>query len=270
MELNYEILARAASEAARRAGDYIARERLGFSAEAIEYKGTQNLVSYVDRGAEDFLRAELLGLLPSALFVAEESYDPLVAERVQREELVAWVVDPLDGTTNFTHDMAPYCVSIALVEGKRPVVGVVYEITRGECYVAWKDGPCLLNDRPVAVSKIDSIERSLVVTGLAYKKAEAIDAFDRMFRYFNLHSNGPRRCGSAAADMAYVAAGRAECFYHNYLGPWDVAAGSLLVERAGGVVCDWQGGDNHIFTGHIIATNAAAHNAFFEKLNELK
>lgn len=270
MELNYEFLARHVAQIARQVGAYIARERLDFSATAIEYKGTQNLVSYVDRTAEELLKKELMALLPSAEFVAEESYDPALAQAVRQEGKVAWVVDPLDGTTNFTHDMAPYCVSIALVEGKRPVVGVVYEITRDECFVAWHGGPCLLNDRPVRVSTVDSIERSLVVTGLAYKKAEAIDAFDRTFRYFNLHSNGARRLGSAAADLAYVAAGRAECFYHTHLGPWDIAGGALLVQCAGGQVTDWTGEDDYIFSGNVIATNGTTHDDFTKILNDLR
>lgn len=270
MELNYEFLARETARIARLAGAYIAQERLSFSGDSIEYKGVQNLVSYVDREAEELIQKELTALLPAALFVAEESYDPAVAQTVRNENRLAWVVDPLDGTTNFTHDIAPYCVSIALVEGRKSLVGVVFEITRGECFVAWRGGPCLLNNRPVRVSTIDTIERSLVTTGLAYKKAEAIDAFDRMFRYFNLHSNGARRLGSAAAELAYVAAGRAECFYHTMLGPWDIAGGALLVECAGGRVTDWAGNDDHIFSGDVIATNEATYTDFLTILNDLR
>lgn len=266
MDQNFQNLCLSVCDVARRAGAYIAGERKTFTAEKIEYKGTQNLVSYVDKTAQKMIIESLSTLVPDSLFLAEEADNSAF---VVDQTRYTWIIDPLDGTTNFTHGVPPYAVSIALRYGGQTVVGVIYEITCGECFYAWQGGECYLNGEVVRVSSIDSIERGLVITGLAYKTADTIEAFRRSFDYFNLNSNGARRLGSAATDLAYVAAGRAECFYQKNLAAWDVAAGAFLVERAGGVVVDYSGGDDFVFGGQIIATNAAAHRPFFAKLQEL-
>lgn len=265
MELNFQQICLSVCDIARQAGAYIAGERKTFSPAQIEYKGVQNLVSYVDKTAESLIIESLERLLPQAAIIAEESHSSSQGNRAE----LTWIIDPLDGTTNFTHGMPPYCVSIALMCGSSVVVGVVYEITVGECFYAWKGSDCYLNGERIEVSKIDSIDRSLVVTGLAYKTQDTIEAFRRSFDYFNLNSNGARRLGSAATDLAYVAAGRAECFYQKNLAPWDVAAGSFLVQRAGGVVTDYDQGEEFVFGGSIIATNKTASKVFRDKLKEL-
>lgn len=262
MKIDYQKICADVCLTARRAGEYIAQQRKNFSADKIEYKGEQNLVSYVDKTAEAQIIRELLAILPNSGIIAEESTPVTGGD-------FTWIIDPLDGTTNFTHGIPPYCVSIALMEGDEVVVGVIYEICCNECFYAYKGSGCYLNGELVRVSGISTIEKSLVITGLAYKVDNIIEGFRRSFDYFNLNSNGARRLGSAASDLAYVAAGRAECFYQANLSPWDVAAGAFLVERAGGVVVDFNGGRDFIFGKQIIATNTAAHTIFFEKLKEL-
>lgn len=272
MEVNFETICQKVCQVARNAGHYIAHERKSFSAHSIEYKGSQNLVSYVDKEAQRLILGELAQILSGAQILAEESdsSDSIVeitSGGVSGDGFL-WVVDPLDGTTNFTHSFPPYCVSIALLRGSEVVVGVVYEITQDECFYAWQGSACYLNGVVVSVSDIGEVSKSLVVTGIAYNMDEGEARFSRAFSYFNTHSNGTRRIGSAAADLAYVAAGRAECFFQWNLSPWDVAAGSLLVERAGGKIIDYDGGDNYIFGRSLIATNFNSHKQFKDILCE--
>ncbi|MEF9950457.1 MAG: inositol monophosphatase family protein [Mucinivorans sp.] len=268
MEKEFETICMAVCSIARRAGAYIASERKTFTSDKVEFKGEQNLVSYVDRAAEKMIIDELRALIPSSEIIAEESAAAATGFGAD-DNHYTWIIDPLDGTTNFTHGLPPYAVSIALARGSRLVVGVIYEITCAECFYAWRGGACYLNGQRVSVSDLSSIDRSMVVTGLAYKTDDTIEAFARSFNYFNLHSNGARRIGSAATDLAYVASGRAECFYQKNLAPWDVAAGALLVEMAGGVVSDYSGADDYVFGGQIIATNKQASVVFRNKLAEL-
>lgn len=251
---------------AREAGAYIAEQRKVFSVEKIEYKGDQNLVSYVDKTSEELIVDRLQKIVPEAIFLAEEAHNN---ESTIDQNALMWVIDPLDGTTNFMHGLPPYAVSIALMDGGRPVVGVVYEITARECFSAVRGGACYLNGEVIRVSEIDKVTFSLVITGLAHDRNGIIENHNRAFDYFNRHSNGTRRLGSAATDLAYIAAGRAECFFQQNLAPWDVAAGALLVECAGGVVRDYADGSNYIFGRSIIATNEKANKEFYKILCEL-
>ncbi len=257
-------------EVARRAGGFIAQQRKVFSAGSVEYKGEQNLVSYVDRVAEAMIVEELQGVLPGAGIIAEEGYSDFQQLRAEGEcGAYRWIIDPLDGTTNFIHGMPPYCVSIALVEGDEDVVvAVIYEVSRDECFSAYKGGECWLNGEVVRVSEVSEVRQSLVITGAVYDAPQGEDSFQRAFNYFNTHTNGTRRLGSAAANMAYVAAGRAECFFQRGLSPWDVAAGVLLVRCAGGAVTNYSGGSECVFAKEIIATNNIIHNKFVEIICE--
>ncbi len=267
MEKNFEKICKEVCEVARRAGQYIAEERKNFTLDKIEYKGHQNLVSYVDKSAERLIIEQLSAIVPEAKILAEESAADNSQFTIHNSQLL-WVIDPLDGTTNFMHSMPPYCVSIALMQGSEVVVGVIYEITQKECFYAWKGSDCYLNGEVIRVSEIGEVSKSLVITGVAYNMDEGVERFNRAFDYFNRNSNGTRRIGSAAADLAYVAAGRAECFFQWNLSPWDVAAGALLVERAGGVVVDYNGGEEYIFGRSIISTNKNSHKQFFNILCE--
>lgn len=251
--MDYEKLCLQVCDIARNAGQYIAQQRRTFTSDKIEVKGSQNFVSYVDKAAEMMIVESLTPLVAGASFIAEEGSG--VAD-VAGTTPYRWIIDPLDGTTNFIHGMPPYAVSIALVEGDEVVVGVVYEITVKECFWAWKGSLAYLNGAQITVSDTRDIADSLIVTGLAYDSAGSMASFLHGFEYFNRHSHGARRLGSAATDLVYVAAGRCEGFYQVNLSPWDVAAGALIVQQAGGIVRDRDGGGDYIFGRSIIATNA--------------
>lgn len=241
-------------EIAQEAGAYIATERKRFTVDRVETKGVHNFVSYVDKGAERMIVEALAALLPGAGFIAEEG-----SGGTDDDAPYQWIVDPLDGTTNFVHGLPPYAVSIALwdTQAREAVVGVVYEVTLQECFYTWKGAPgSYLNGAPIHVSEVVDVDNALVLTGLAYGlDAKVVEHFERSFAYFNRNSHGARRLGSAATDLVYVAAGRADAFYQINLSPWDVAAGAFIVRQAGGRVADFCGGDDYTY-GRSIVTAA--------------
>lgn len=252
-------------KAAKSAAEYIARERReNFTDDRIELKGRNNLVSYVDKTAEAMLVSDLAELVTGAGFICEEG----TATRGPKEGW-NWIIDPLDGTTNFVHGLPPYCVSIGLAQGDEVMLGVIYVITSDECFSAVKGGGAFINGVRIATSKIADLSQALVLSGVAYDLSGGQKGdFMRLFDYFNNNSHGARRTGSAAANMAYVAAGRVEAFYQVNLSPWDVAAGILLVEEAGGRVTDFNGGPNALFGKQIIATNGNLHTKIQEIVNQ--
>lgn len=245
---------------ARKAGAFINNEREAFSSKKIEVKGHNDFVSYVDKGAEKIIVAELKKLLPQAGFITEEG-----TEKRDNNPL-KWVIDPLDGTTNFIHGMPFFAVSIALLYNKEPLVGVVFEINQDEMFSAWKDGGAFLNGTEIQTSKATKVADSLLGTGFPYYDYHKLDEYLALFKHLMKHSHGIRRPGSAATDLAYVACGRFDGFYEYSLSPWDVAAGILLVKEAGGNVTDFSGGDDAIFTKEIIATNSHIFTEFSELL----
>ena len=246
----YQHLCLETCDVARNAGRFIQSEAAGFSAAKVETKGVHNFVSYVDKHSERMIVSALHELLPEAGFVTEEGTVSLRADRFN------WVIDPLDGTTNFIHGLSPYSVSIALMEKDEIVVGVVYEPVRDECFYTWKDAPAsYLNGTPVHVTDCATVEDSLIATGFPYTDFLYMHQYLPCLQYFMEHSHGVRRLGSAAIDLAYTACGRVDAFYEYGLHPWDVAAGALLVERAGGRVTDFAGGTNYVNGGEMVATN---------------
>ncbi len=234
-------------------------DRLGTS--DVEYKGVHNLVTYVDKKSEELLIAELRKMLPVAGFIAEED------DKLVRGERYNWIVDPLDGTTNFIHKIPLYSISIALNDGDETVLGVVYEINLRECFYAWKDGPALLNGKKIRVSDTDILDNSLIATGFPYYDYSLLDPYMALFKDLMQTSRGVRRLGSAAVDLAYVAAGRFELFYEYGLHPWDVAAGALIVKQAGGHITKFHGGAGYVFGKEIVASNSKVHDEFLKKLN---
>lgn len=236
----------------REVAAFIRTEGTRFSDANVESKSLNNLVSYVDKGAEQHFVDGLSSLLPEAGFIAEEGTGA-------RAEELNWVIDPLDGTTNFIHGIPCYCTSVALMRGNSVLLGVVLEVTRDECFSAWKGGGAFLNGSAIHVSGRRTLVESLLATGFPY------DDFGREAQYMDLlralmhNSRGIRRLGSAAADLAYVACGRFEAFYEYGLNPWDVAAGALIVEEAGGTVTDFNGGERYVFGEEIVASNGAIH-----------
>lgn len=262
MTLSYKELTLATCEIARKAGQFMAEERKTFNDSKIESKGLHDLVSYVDKASEKQIIEQLSVLLPESGFIAEEGTTDKKGERFN------WVIDPLDGTTNFIQGVPVYCVSIGLLDGDQLVAGVVYEVGRGECFYAWKDGGAYLNGEPVHVSTRGDIHDALLATGFPYSDFSRMDEYIGFLKWTMTHARGVRRLGSAAADMAYVACGRFDAFWEYDLKPWDVAAGAVIVKEAGGTVTDYSGGDNYLFGKEIIASNGLLDQLLMDKMAE--
>jgi myo-inositol-1(or 4)-monophosphatase len=258
---DYQSICQQVCAAARRAGEFIAEQRKTFTYDKVEEKGRHDLVSYVDKEAERMVVAELQKILPQAGFITEEGTVEQASDQHYR-----WVIDPLDGTTNFIHGCPPYCVSLALLAGDEPVVGVVYEAFSKECFYAWKGSAAYLDGREIRVSTIDRFEHTLTTVGLSHGSKETIDELLDSMGLLLRETSGIRRIGSAAIDLCYVACGRVDGFFQRNLSPWDVAAGVLIVLCAGGKVTDYSGGDNYIFGKQILAANPAIHREYKTRL----
>ena len=249
----------AVCEIARRAGAYIREERRKFSLESVERKHAHDYVSYVDKGSERLIVSALRELLPEAGFITEEGttkVDPT-------EATLCWVVDPLDGTTNFIHQYAPYAVSIALKEGKEILIGVVYEVCSDECFYAWKGGGAWLIDNSqltmdnsvqLYVSS-QKIQDALLCLQLPYNSEAYKPTIKRLIDAFYGNVGSIRMCGSAAMALCYVAAGRLDGYAEQYIGQWDYMAGSLIVMEAGGRVTDYAGSEDFTEGNSVVATN---------------
>ena len=260
MSPTYQHLCSITCEIARSVGMYMAEERKGFDISMIESKGLHDLVSYVDKESEKRIIEQLSKLLPKSGFIAEEGTSSKHGERFN------WVIDPLDGTTNYIQGVPIYAVSIGLLDGDELVVGVVYEVGLDECFYAWKEGGAYMNGEPIRVSERDDIHDALLATGFPYSNFDQLDEYLALLKWTMTNARGVRRLGSAATDLAYVACGRFDSFWEYDLKPWDVAAGALIVKEAGGVVTDFNGGSNYLFGGEIIASNALLGDLMLEKV----
>jgi myo-inositol-1(or 4)-monophosphatase len=247
MEL--EKMTAAVCNIARETGLFLKQEAPALRAGDVELKGLHNFVTYVDKESEKRIISKLTQLLPGSGFIAEETPGLMPGK-------YTWVIDPLDGTTNFIHGVPLYCISIALMQEEESLLGVVYEVNLDECFYTWKAAPAFLNGQPIRVSKTLSVFDSLLATGFPYFDYGHLDEYLDLFRYLMQNSRGVRRLGSAAADLAYVSCGRFDGFYEYGLSPWDVAAGALIVKNAGGIVTDFRGEQNYIFGKEIVAVNS--------------
>ncbi len=241
-----EILA-ATEEIARETGSFIREQRLSLTGRDIRSKGIHDYVTRVDRESEQRLVKRLSGLLPGSGFLTEEE----TTEQVEAE--YTWIIDPLDGTTNFIHGSPPYAVSIALQHNGHTVAGVVYEITMDEMFSASEEDPARLNGEEIRVSHASSLQEVLLATGFPFVNFERLDPYMAVLKRFMAETQGVRRLGSAATDLAWVACGRYDGFYEYNLHPWDVAAGAFLVEKAGGVAADFRGGKDYLFGREMVA-----------------
>jgi myo-inositol-1(or 4)-monophosphatase len=241
---------------AKQTGIFIRDERLQFSVDRIETKSKNDFVSYVDKTSEIQIIKRLSELLPDSGFIAEEGTSS------KKGELYNWIIDPLDGTTNFIHGIPCFSISIALMRDEALVMGVIYEINLDECFYAWEGSKAYLNGKEINVSKTATIADSLLATGFPYYDYSRMDEYIELFKHFMQHTHGLRRLGSAATDLAYVACGRFDGFYEYCLQPWDVAAGAFIVQQAGGIVADFKGENNYIFGREIVAGNAKLFNEF--------
>ncbi|MFQ5334667.1 MAG: inositol monophosphatase family protein [Flavobacteriales bacterium] len=248
-------------EIARQTGAFILENRPQISTVGISEKSTNNFVTTIDIEAEKRIVAGLMELLPQAGVIAEEKTS------MQEGKDYNWVVDPLDGTTNFIHGIPCFAVSIALTKGGEVIMGVVYEINLDECFYAWKGGGAHLNGKKISVSSTTHIAQSLIATGFPYCNFKLLDSYMQLFEYLMKNTHGLRRIGSAATDLAYVACGRFDGFYEYGLNSWDVAAGALIVQEAGGSVTDFVSGNNYIFGGEIVATNTVIHDEFIRAIS---
>ncbi len=247
---------------ARRTGEFIRHEGENFDRSKIEEKSMNNLVSYVDFEAERMIVQTLKFTIPDSGFIAEEGTANEKADEFN------WVVDPLDGTTNFLHGLSPFSVSIALMQHDEIILGVVYEITRDECFHATNESKAFLNRREIKVSPVKDFKDGLFITGFPYKEFSRIDNFLNSMKFFSEHTHGLRRTGSAAADICYVASGRCEGFYEMGLSPWDVAAGALILQQAGGKTSDYKGGKDFLFGGEMVASNGNVHDEMVKAMQK--
>jgi myo-inositol-1(or 4)-monophosphatase len=255
--LNGEL--KAALGAAQEAGEVLS-DGFGLRRQ-VRYKGEVDLVTEMDERAEGIIREALLRAYPSYGMLAEEG------GALAGEEDARWIVDPLDGTTNYAHGLPIFCVSIALEKAGEVVLGVVHDPIRVETFVAERGQGARLNDEPVSVSETDELVRALVVTGFPYDRDEVPAALD-LFGRFAMLTQGMRRLGSAALDLCYVAAGRLDAYYEQGIHAWDVAAGNLILEEAGGRITDYRGNPFELETGELVASNGPLHPALVELTSE--
>lgn len=258
MSINLQTLCQDVCALSKEVGVFIKNEGEKFSFMKVEEKGKNDFVSYVDKTAEKRIVEKLALLLPEAGFIAEEGTS------TKKGEIYNWVIDPLDGTTNFIHGIPCFAISIALMRDKELVLGVIYEINFDECFYAWEGSKAYLNGKEICVTKTAKLADSLLATGFPYYDYNRMDEYMELFKYFMKNTHGLRRLGSAATDLAYVACGRFEGFYEYSLQPWDVAAGAFIVQQAGGKVTDFKGEENYIFGKEIVAGNTAFFDEFLD------
>jgi myo-inositol-1(or 4)-monophosphatase len=230
-------------------GSYILSEQDKISSTDISTKGLHDYVTHVDKQSEIMLVEGLSSLLPGAGFLVEEN----TVENTNATH--TWIIDPLDGTTNFIHGLPTFAISVALMKDHEIIMGVVYDVKAKECYYASKDSPALMNGREIKVSDKHGLAESLLATGFPYNDFDRQAEYLEMLGHLMQHSRGIRRFGSAAIDLAWVACGRFDGFWEYSLKPWDVAAGSFIVQRAGGTVTDFKGKGDFIFGGEILCGN---------------
>lgn len=247
---------------ARSTGEYLKREQGTLRQKDIELKGTRNYVTYIDKEAERRVVEGVGKMLPEAGFLTEEN-------TVQFEQKAfTWVIDPLDGTTNYVHGDTPYAVSIALMSGRETILGVVFDPVSDQMFHATGKGKAFLNEAPLQVSAQATLVNGYIGFGIPYSLDERGEQIlQRAMQQF-------RRCsfrikGSASLEICYVAAGISDTYFHSGLSPWDVAAGSFILECAGGRCSDFSGGSNYIFGKEIVASNGAIHQEVMESIIQI-
>lgn len=245
---------------AEKAKNFIEAEQAKLESKDVNFKAKNDLVTYVDVETEKLLIHELGKLVPEASVLAEETH-----QKYQEEEF-SWIIDPLDGTVNYIHQIPVYSVSIALMERGQLKVGVVLEINRDEYFYAYEGGGAYLNQKPIHVSPTSQLKDAMLATGFPFNEPDWVDHYIHILRETILNSRGVRRMGSAAVDLCYTAAGRFDGYYEFNLKPWDVAAGSLIVQEAGGRVMDFEGTSDFLFGRQILAGNPEVSNELLEFL----
>lgn len=254
---------RTAIEAAKRAGEVILNSLGKISKEDIRLKKTADFVTSVDRESERIIISTIKDRFPYHLILAEESLKEAETEQFR------WIIDPLDGTTNFIHQYPVFSVSIALEYQKGIILGVIFDPLREELYSAEKGKGAFLNGRPITLSHVRDFGDSLVTTGFPFRRKEFIDLYLELFKNVFLKVSDLRRAGSAALDLAYLACGRCEGFFEIGLSPWDIAAGEIMIKEAGGIVTDFDGGGDYLSTGNIVAGTPFVHEKILREVKKV-
>jgi myo-inositol-1(or 4)-monophosphatase len=252
-----------AREIALKAGKFLLDNMGELSKSDVSYKGHIDLVTRVDRESEALITSAIRERFPDHGILAEEG------ARQDTSTEFTWIIDPLDGTTNYVHSFPLYCVSIGVARGNEPVVGVIYAPYTNELFCAESGRGATLNGRPIRVTGTTTLSEGLYCTGFAcMRQPEKPDNLGNFIRFLRV-CQGVRRGGSAALELAYVAAGRLEGFWELSLSPWDVAAGAVLVREAGGRVTDMQGGDDYLHGRTVLATNGHLHQEMLSMLDPM-
>lgn len=256
--MNLEQVCNQVNSLAKNVGSFIKSQQI--SSTDVETKSKNSLVTFVDKTAEKMLVEKLSELIPEAGFIAEEGTS------TKKGEIYNWIIDPLDGTTNFIHGVPCFCVSIGLTRNNELILGVIYEINLDELFYAWEGSSAYMNGKEINVTSTKTLEDSLIATGFPYYNYDRQTEYMNLFQDLMKNTRGLRRLGSAAVDLAYVACGRFDAFYEYCLNPWDVAAGAFIVQQAGGKVVDFSGGENYLFGEEIIAVNNNISDEFLAKV----
>lgn len=255
-----DIFLEAAVSAARRAGAIILDNLGSLSGKDIDTKQASDYVTRIDRDAEDVIVTSLKERFPDHAIQAEES-----AHKTTEGEY-RWIIDPLDGTTNYIHGYPQFSVSIGLEHNGEIVLGVVFDPLRDELFTGVRGYRAFLNGRPVHVSPVSEMNDALLSTGFPFRNKDMIGMYLELFRELFHEISDIRRAGSAALDLAYLACGRCDGFFEIGLSPWDVAAGSLLIREAGGIISDFGGGTDYLRSGNIVAGNPALHHELLKRV----
>lgn len=251
-EHNSEEFLEIAVKAAKLAGQIIVEHLGKISKRDIDLKKASDFVTTVDKESEKVIIGTIKKHFPDHLFLAEESLKECGGETYR------WIIDPLDGTTNYIHSYPVFSISIALEYGGEIIAGVILDPLRNELFWTEKGSGAYLNCSSIEVSKV-YMEEGLITTGFPFRSKEIIDTYMKLFKNVFLKVSDLRRSGSAALDLAYLACGRCDGFFELGLSPWDIAAGSLLIKEAGGIVTDFKGGNDYLWTGNIVAGNPEVH-----------
>ncbi len=259
--MDYKELCFQVQDIARETGSFIREEREKVSGEDVKLKSESSLVTYVDKTAEKNIVSALENLIPECGFITEEG------TASHQNEKYKWIIDPLDGTTNYIHGITPFSVSIALMEESELVAGVVFDVMLNEMFYAWKGSPAYLNGKEISVAKAANSKDTLIATGFPYYDFDRVDDYIGAMKKLMKETRGIRRLGSAAIDLSYVACGRFDAFFEHALHAWDVAAGVFILQQAGGKVTDFNGGDNWLFGGEMIAASSSYFPEFYKIIN---
>ncbi len=252
-----------AVRAAKLAGKLLLDNLGKISKADIGLKQTSDFVTRVDRDSEQIIIRTIREEFPDHDFLAEESIKQAESDRYR------WIIDPLDGTTNYIHQYPAFSISIALEYKKQIITGVIYDPLKEELFTAEKGKDAYLNKQRVKISSVTDLKDSLITTGFPFRKKEIITKYLELFQNIFLKVSDLRRAGSAALDLAHLACGRCEGFFEIGLSPWDIAAGVLLIEESGGDVTDFSGGFDYLATGNIVAGNRQIQKELLEEVKKV-